>query len=1347
MVLALADGEVLFSGREGRHDGAAVESVSEVALLERLLERLEDGKSLYRKALVHMVLAFDVTRTQQNISNVILIPSPESSNVTTMKTVMCDVMALLLSSMHDLAVDLRKLPTVESPSMVAPAKPSNDFHDIANRTRQRMSMPTSASPDAQVGRSQSSLSQSSTSSTTNDRSPSKARPSILNHGSEQSSRDVSRDRHSVIESGSALPQSPRLAVTKGRVHVAIGALHMQAGRWQDAMKSLSEGVATARANSDNLWHARGLECLLICMLSFVRCDMPFEIPSVCLPLAEKRSKAEPTFYTPETANANSSPSTHPVSEAPPASVQHLVSLFTDIVSTILTLYARASTFSAEKLPQLLLCEVRIRLITLLSVINLRRGTLDQQGLDMIFSGRGQANDRIGLHTSPNTAFRKDELADMLLKTIPEPLEKLPLSNAIDILLSISMLLSQLGLARKQAFMLKEVLSTMAPGLVEARKIGAAEMGIHPSAGLPLLHSASMGGSPNDRHSVTALLSVVAEMYGVPYGRNKLMSVNSTSIEAIGVKMRTWAYVRNSADATLMMEILRSCINICEALPDLAGVLAFAVQLMDTARNVITLPPSHFFGPPSLSQEEQLRLLNTIKRTVAAAGRLGHNDMLAEYWDDFLIRGIEPLEPPDQARLTIHSALELAAATTPSIAIKKDPFIYSSFAKASAKSNTNTILTKDDIAHFAVILQNPFEFDVEIDRISLVSEGCEFSASDHSIVLGHYCSQKFIMSGRPTSHGTLKITGCWARVRHCRGRTFRIFSKQWVPEQPVKVKRRRQTKEQLHPSDADVNERPALEVAKDPEADMASLTVLGAQPLLSVINTTLTQPALMLLEGETKFFKISLHNASPTATADLLLFTYQDSATTQLQDALAARELSPAELYELQLQLAGKPSLRWVSEDDHADEPSIPAGTTSTFKFEIFGKPGLLSGVIQVDYAHVGVPRSEIRENFYTRQLRYPISVTVNGAIEIPRCNILPFSGDFAWRNQQRIDQRTRPASRLSEDAKSRKDDNQLVPLLSRLGLGSHDYDHCLLLLDIRNVWPHPLSISIQIREGTSKTPSPTDPWRGAYTVHETLQPSHVTRVVLLLPRLFVPDSHAPIPLLGNQRQFVVSASKLSAEGEAASRELFWHREELLKYIRGSWREDSTGREGIVNIRKGIRLNARMIEFMRLDEIDVEFSVRAFNMASKSEKKSAVGKVVQQTGRSHFILQPNAFATLIVKLRNRSAERIHLLLRLQPSLRDQPHNVALDLSKRFAWTGMLQRALHPPLEGGEVREAELGIAALCEGDFEIGATLEELHVGRRSETEHISSGSLAPPKRRIWHARDPCLIDAVESRNR
>ena len=1341
VVLALADGDTLLRENDAPNGGIDLAGFATSNSLQSLVESLQDRKPQYRRALVHQLIVFDMGDQGEKVQDVVFIPGPAELQTRTIKTVICDIGSLFLDGMDDLANTLQDLPTIESPSVSSLTGLRNGNQDLASHARQRMSKALPPSPNTTSSRSPNGL----------PRTGATTPASKVN--ADFSSRDQSRDRHSIMNSAASVPPSPRLAVRRGRVLVAKGAMYLQAGRWPDALKTLSEGVAVSQANIDYLWHARGLEHLLVCMLMFVWAEIPFEVPSVCLPSGEQRTQTGPTFYTPSPSNGEPALSIRG-SDHPSASILHPISLFPEVVRTILTMYSRALAFTAEKVLPILLCEVKIRLVGLLSLAPSNKATFDRQLLDALLRETGfEGNERFN-GVSSNVGVRKQELVSLLLEAMPSSAEQISLIDTLDILLSISFWLSHLGLGRKQAFFLKEVLSTMTPGLVEARKLGAAEMGIHPSAGLPLLQGASRGPSSRLGHGIQAVLILVGQMYGVPYDHGRPPAESNTSVHAIGSKMRIWADSRRLGDSALKMEILRYCINICEALPDLHGILIFAVQLLHTARNVITLPPIHLSGAPSISQEEQARLFNTMKRTVAAAARLGQNGLFAEYWDDFLIRGVEPLASPERSRFTVQSPQDLAAVVTPVTASKTNPFIYSSFAKTKTKSDGNVILAVGETAYFAVILQNPFEFDVEIDRICLISEGCEFAASDHSVVLGHYCSQKFIMSGRPLSHGTLRITGCWARVRYCHERSFYIFSKQWSPETPVKLRLQRSTEDRPDSRDSKQVDKPTSVSVQGPESDTLSLTVLEPQPMLSVTSTTLSQSAFMLLEGETKSFQITLYNASPIASADLLLFTFQDSAKTQLQDALAGRELSPAELYELQLQLAGTPSLSWVPDDSDGGEPKIAAGTSSTFRFQVFGKPGLLSGVIQVDYAHVGAIRSEMREAFYTRQIRHSLSLTVNGAIEIPRCNIQPFTGDFAWSNQQRVDkglaQTTSNSQKASPQSRSRSatvtarlpDDDQLMPLLSRLGLGSHGSDHCLLLLDLRNVWPNPLSISIQVRETPGKPASPTDPWRRAYTVHELLQPSHISRVVLLLPRLFIADPHAPIPLIGNQRQFVVSASKLSAESEAADRETFWYREELLKYIRGTWRDDSTGREGDINMRKGIRLSAKMIDAMRIDEIEIDFSIRALAKTFHSETDHPAQATLVQTGRSHFVLQTNVFATLTARICNHSSDRLQVVLRLQPSLRNQPHNIALDLSKRFAWTGMLQRPLHPPLEAGEIREADLGIVALCEGDFEIGATVEEIRPSAKQPTQ-IGSLSLGAAKRRIWHAREPCLIDAID----
>ena len=1043
-----------------------------------------------------------------------------------------------------------------------------------------------------------------------------------------------------------------------------------------------------------------------------------------------------------------------------AVLQNFTKLVPDFLSVISQLYTQASASTPKTLPHLLLREAKVRAASLLAVMHLQNGSLDDQGMaHIILQDRLEKAD-FPKRISKSSAPQRHDLSAMLLGSAPEPFEEIPLSDTVTILVAIAAIMSQLGLERKEAFIMKEMLLIIMPALADARKSGAAEMGIHPAAGLSAILGVSDHTSLNIQRGVRTLLTSVAHMYGIPYSVDRPVTDGpSTSVEAIAEGVQRWAYAKSVGDYALKTEILKSCIGICEALPDFHGFLIFTVHLLQMARRAITLSPSYRSDAPVISQDDQKYLLSNLKRTVVAAANVGLLDVQAQYWDDFLVRGIQLLEPKSAYRLIPHSARDLQIVDTLEDGPKKDPFIYNPFLKTARVSDGESVLIAGEIAYFAVTLQNPFEFEVEIEHISLLTDSDSFHASPHSVVLGPFCSQEFVLSGKPMADGILKVKGCRVKVRYCHERTFYIFAKPWEPRMGHKVKpsRRmagRKSESTLGPPGSSSSQESQSDAVSLPEVDVLSIKVLSAQPLISLQSCSLSQPALMVLEGESQQFQISLRNESKSVSADLLLFTYQDSATQQLQSALTGKQLSPAEIYELQLQLAGKPSLRWVQQDDGGGEPSIPPEATLKIKFEVFGKPGLLNGVIHIDYAFLDAPRSQVKDMFYTRQICFPVAITVNAGVELPRCNVLPFSGDFAWINQQNHNielrsskgdrkvsvsgSRSRPTSRDSP----RKEKNQFASLLARLGLGSHGDDHCLLVLDLRNAWPFPLSVSIQVRENVANSSSPSDPWRRAYTVHEVLQPGHVSRIVLLLPRIYIRDPRATVPLIGDHRQFVVNGTKLPPEAEAANREAFWFREELLQYIRGTWQDDVSGRHGIIDFRRGIRLSSNMVEAMKIDDIEISFSVAPLSEKDKPNSL-APSPSVRQIGKSHFILLANTFATLSIKVHNRSTDRIRALLRLQPSIRNQRHNIALDLSKRFAWTGMLQRALHPPLEPGGIRVAELGIAALCAGNYEVGASVEEVRAIQQPTKENGAPQSAFQADRRIWHGKEPCLIDAVD----
>ena len=548
--------------------------------------------------------------------------------------------------------------------------------------------------------------------------------------------------------------------------------------------------------------------------------------------------------------------------------------------------------------------------------------------------------------------------------------------------------------------------------------------------------------------------------------------------------------------------------------------------------------------------------------------------------------------------------------------------------------------------------------------------------------------------------------------------------------------------------------------------------------------TLPQAAIMILEGERKQFTMTIRNTSATTAVDFVHISFQDSATLAIQTAISNKDLPAAELHELEVQLAHYPSLRWCKSSDE-ESLKIQPGEEMDFTVEIVGRIRLTDAIIQIDYANLGKRRSEVDERFFTRQVSVPISITVNASVQLQRPDIVSLSGDFGHFGQQDWVSRAATANaglhKVSADTSSGETDAQLQTNYPDTQLPEHDNEKCMLLLDLRNSWPNPLSISLQARHPSTDENDQADPWSDANAVHEVIQPGHTNRVVMILPKIYLERPHAAVPSLNpaNQRQFIVSTSKISPEVERASREAFWYRHELLKLIRGTWKEESSGRHGTLELR-GIRFSARMVESIKLEDIKLDMNIVSGFTASHDDS----GSILQRLSRTKFGIPVDEFLTLRTTVTNRSSHPISPLLRLQPQLAGLPHNIALDLDKRFSWSGVLQSKL-PTIHPGDSVVSELGIVALCSGTFEIDATVEEigLFAGKveskqagegeggggggggagdgggidgsasasdavgsaprqRSATQTLLEGDiLGVPQLRTWHSKESCTVVA------
>lgn len=1329
-VIAVADGtELQDASFSKRYSASGAATTVTEKNIRALYQELEDVRDVYPKALVHRAIIFDyLPPTHTGIpmpEGVISVPPAEDCKRTTIKTVMCDISSMLLAEMTTLAKSFEAMTAIESPGHPGSSIYANggafgangvSENGVSRRNSQfslphHSSRPRSAAGLDKTRHSRLSMPPMASRPPLNSSSSMPARPSTPvksglssiamspddghsvsgsvhsspEHKNVRSDAEKSRDRVTVQGFGPGGANDRWRLKGKGRTSIVIGSMYLLAGRWSDSLKELAEAAATARSVNDHMWHGKALELILVNLFLLAWSKLEFQVPAILMPSRE-RSTSLPTLRSePDTAGP-----------AEPKCHRDVQNLIPELLDRIAGLYSR---ISAEHLPPLPMSETTIRFSKILTAMHICEGRLDQRALDMIVCNTRPPG---YLTTSPrlDVSPPRQHIVNFLFRAFPSSAaELLTPADRASVLSGMASVLGSLGYHRKKAMVIRELVSVLIGGLVEARTRGAAEAGVHPAAGLVSLTPGGDGnsggmaldlGEGDIEHGLEAFLELLCKSYGIigfethEKKAGTLPGPSDDSDEAAVARILGQSSARFFGFTSIKLNILRACINFSEALPDFNGVLKFSSDLLRTGGSGVAPGPRREDAAPIIHRDEQVRLATNVSRTASLAQRIGMGHLTAEYWDEFLVRSVV-LEALPNARTPIpHARSVLPGATAGRASQDVNPFIYNPFLKEPDEVAAQDLVA-GELATFRVTLQNTYDIEVEIESIRLCTEGVDLEALTESVLLGPYRSQLLRLKGRPREAGSITVTGAMVKIRGCRERRFPIFTKAWTPSMHEKIK----AKGMIALEDGDGAAKPT-DGAFAPKK--LSLNVIQAQPLVVVKSTTLLQSSVMILEGERQVFSVTMQNTSATPV-DLMLFSFKDSTQAPLQEALGKRDATPAELYEYELILTRRQALRLARSDQGRN---IAPGGEASFEFEILGKPGLTHATIQVDYTYLGVPRDEVTEQFYTRQVCLDLTVTVNASVELTRVDALPMHGQIPQ------------------------------PLWERLGgstPGKED-EYCLVCMDLRNAWPSHMAIRLESEDGLA--------------VDEFVLPGKTRRVAIPVKRIYLEEAHDSIPSLNpsRNRQFVVSTSKISPEMERANREAFWYREKILDHVKATWRTTSVPkRSGAVELRN-IRLTSRMIEAIKVDEVDIDVAV---------EDPS------EPDGGARNVAYVDDFMALRVDIRNRTTKSIFPLVRLMPALCHRPTNVALDHTRKFAWNGTLQQQL-PELPGNSATSFRMGVTALCRGEFELTASVEEVQTSaegskdgvarqgrQRSDTQRMMDAALGVRQRRIWHSRKPWML--------
>ncbi|KAJ7155939.1 TRAPP II complex [Mycena crocata] len=832
---------------------------------------------------------------------------------------------------------------------------------------------------------------------------------------------------------------------------------------------------------------------------------------------------------------------------------------------------------------------------------------------------------------------------------------------ISILENTASLYACLGYRRKEAYILREVLGCILDLIVCGRE----EDGFSRLSSVPLpaglgIQGLNSGSSQRGNvgvrfseniegnESVLKLLKHVCKVLGINLDAVRLVEnadEASVDVQSVGASLEddvATEFMEPYGWPELQVGVVREAVAVAEALPDYLAVAQFALSSLKTLQAV-------------LAPGDQYHLYSTSTRALMTAHRRGDSKSV-EYWSGKPLVSIE-LSPLPLVRLPIEKPLSAlqprSSEIAPILTGGTDPFLYN---PRRALGQGKSLIVQNELLEFVVVLRNPYVFDLEIQSLSLSTSGTAFESKPVRVVLPATSFHVVKLSGKATDTGPLVIRGCFVQAPGGSKREFTLPISTGEEEERISRKRAALECEAGRSKYSGLDCFPWEKASKRASTQLTvsntktpprflEYVVVPEQPLLRIRRTSVTHGAVMMYNGEMSTIRITLENVSPLPI-DFLRLAFDDSTIAPAQQALANGDLSVFDTYETEFDLLHRPVFSWNKED----AKDIPPGHKLTINVNCFGKVGCTNGTLHVSYSYVHRPVTSLYPSppqvFHTRQLSYPVMVTVYHMLECHGMDILPFSSYPSEFDQEKTD----------------SDDQYL----------GNETGWCLFSVEVRNTYGLPFEVSFErIHQG-----------KAGGTTSTTVSPGSTSRMVIPIKKFILSEAHIsqPIPTLSD-RQFIVTKSKLSKTQERAQRELFWYREELFKTLRGRWREAGGTRSGDLSLRQQ-RMTLPMLETLRTETASIQMSLYRCEESDKVTVGSNGGK---------YHPPPNEFVYLRTKVTNLS-------------LRSLVFTVDFDLqsSKHIIMEGLLRDVPIGRLESGESREIETGLCFLAYGRYEISA---------------------------------------------
>ncbi|KAJ9106212.1 hypothetical protein QFC21_001356 [Naganishia friedmannii] len=791
------------------------------------------------------------------------------------------------------------------------------------------------------------------------------------------------------------------------------------------------------------------------------------------------------------------------------------------------------------------------------------------------------------------------------------LRALPIDLQLQALVTLVGVHRLLGLERREAVLAREVVAVVVAMIADTRIVGnrldAPIFGN--AAGRDNIASQIVGDSIGAGNAGLGLVSAstgtmttVTKETGE--GNQAVLHLVQRLLDVFGLDLSNLTGEGQSIEvpvrygwAELQVAMLREAITAAETLPDYNTIIGFSTSALRTLH--VHLAP----------QAQQL-LLSAYSRALAIARRRNVSVQASLRWlPDNVVVAVDFTPLTSEKVPFENNAGRMDIDKIRKTHTINDPFLYNPRSKSISEGHP--VFIAKDALEVTVTLRNPFGIDLEIQNLSLSTQGVKYTTQPLAFILPPTSVHRIRLEGIAHEPGNLAINGCNLRLGDGNEYTLPLPLTSVTVSASGKRDRKRTTAgvRKLLGLDARPSQLPRRDDAQSESATI-SCSVLKEQPLILVRQTSLNHGSVILHQGEKTIIHLTLENTS-SIPVDFLNLAFEDNLKRRNDALLDEGNLSETRTHELERDAAERPVLQW---DPPADGIVIAPGQRGHLRIKCFGKPGWYvvvlvlygpvltprmsenseSGTIRIDYGQL--PEAETSsasggsDTFYSRQLVLPILFTVQPALRCSSLRVTPFASstitEYAESAEREDESETGRLELNRGDSGFKRDRKEDARFLKFLRKAATSKTYSCAEMTMFNPGDYTLEFILECRDVEQD---------GSVVVRRLIAPGVSERFIFPIarPTLSVSDLERDVPRLSN-RQFVVDRSGRTQSDVLSERRQFWIRQALLGGVKAWWNialliQPGSERTGEVSLRDA-KIPASDLDALQEDRVRVSLVI-------------------------------------------------------------------------------------------------------------------------------------------------------------